>query len=83
VAKVKSSELDVGFNSESEPEKGDKTLTQNPVPSLLPPRSILVNLMNQRKESLFHSQMWVKGTPLHFIINSGSQKNLISMEVIK
>jgi hypothetical protein len=34
-------------------------------------------------EFLFHSQMWVKGTPLHFIIDSGSQKNLISVEVIK
>jgi hypothetical protein len=27
--------------------------------------------------------MWVKGTSLHFIIDSGSQKNLISAEVIK
>jgi hypothetical protein len=34
-------------------------------------------------EHLFHSQMWVKGTPLHFIVDSGSQKNLISAEVIK
>jgi hypothetical protein len=34
-------------------------------------------------ERLFHSQMWVKRTPLHFIIDSGSQKNLISTEVIK
>jgi hypothetical protein len=32
---------------------------------------------------LFHSQMWVKGTPLHFIVDSGSQKKLISTEVIK
>jgi hypothetical protein len=23
-------------------------------------------------ENLFHSQMWVKGTPLHFIIDIGS-----------
>jgi hypothetical protein len=23
-------------------------------------------------EHFFHSQMWVKGTPLHFIIDSGS-----------
>jgi hypothetical protein len=29
-------------------------------------------------EHLFHSQMWVKGTPLHFIVDSGIQKNLIS-----
>jgi hypothetical protein len=34
-------------------------------------------------EYLFHSQMWVKGTPLHFIVDSGSQKNFISAEVIK
>ena len=34
-------------------------------------------------ECLFHSQMWVKGTPLHFIVDSGSQKNLISAEVVK
>jgi hypothetical protein len=27
--------------------------------------------------------MWVKGTPLHFIVDSGSQKNLISAEIIK
>jgi hypothetical protein len=29
-------------------------------------------------ECLFHSQMWVKGTSLHFIVDRGSQKNLIS-----
>jgi hypothetical protein len=34
-------------------------------------------------EHLFHSHMWVKGTPMHFIVDSGSQKNLISTEVIK
>jgi hypothetical protein len=34
-------------------------------------------------ERLFHSKMWVKGTPLHFIVDSGIQKNLISVEVIK
>jgi hypothetical protein len=27
--------------------------------------------------------MWVMGTPLHFIIDRGSQKNLISVEVVK
>jgi hypothetical protein len=34
-------------------------------------------------ERLFHSKMWVKGTLLHFIVDSGSQKNLISTEVVK
>ncbi len=28
-------------------------------------------------ECLFHSQMWVKGTPLRFIVENGNQKNLI------
>jgi hypothetical protein len=32
---------------------------------------------------LFHSHMWVKRAPLHFIVDSGSQKNLISTEIIK
>jgi hypothetical protein len=38
---------------------------------------------SEEGECLFHSQMWVKGTPLHFIVDSGSQKNLISAEVVK
>ena len=33
-------------------------------------------------ECPFHSQMWVKGTSLHFIVDRGNQKNLISIEVI-
>jgi hypothetical protein len=37
----------------------------------------------ERGECLFHLPMWVKGTPLHFIVDSRSQKNLISAEVIK
>jgi hypothetical protein len=32
---------------------------------------------------LFHSQMWVKGTPLHYVVNSLSHKTLISIEVVK
>ena len=34
-------------------------------------------------EHLFHSQMWVMGTPLHFIVYRGRQKNLILGKVIK
>jgi hypothetical protein len=34
-------------------------------------------------ERLFHSQMWVKGTLLHFIVDSDSQNNLILEEVVK
>jgi hypothetical protein len=32
----------------------------------------------EEEEHLFHSQVWVKGTPLHFIVDSGIHKNLIS-----
>jgi hypothetical protein len=34
-------------------------------------------------EHLFHSHMWVKGTPLHFIVDNGIQNNMISTEFIK
>jgi hypothetical protein len=37
----------------------------------------------KERECLFHSQMWVKGTLLHFVVDSSSQKNLISTKVIK
>jgi hypothetical protein len=38
---------------------------------------------HEEGDHLYHSHMWVKGTPLHFIIDSGSHNNLISVEVIK
>ena len=38
---------------------------------------------SEAEECLFHSQMWVKGMPLHFVVDNGSQKNLISAEVVK
>jgi hypothetical protein len=34
-------------------------------------------------EHLFHSHMCVKGTLFHFIVDSRSQKNLISTKVVK
>jgi hypothetical protein len=37
----------------------------------------------EEAERLFNSQMWVKGSSLQFIVDSGSQKNLISIEVLK
>jgi hypothetical protein len=62
----------------------DISLTRTP---LILSRPQQFNQKNQhilkRGKCLFHSQMWVKGTPLHFIVDSGSQKNLISAEVVK
>ena len=37
----------------------------------------------QEGEHLFLSQMWVKDSPLQFLVDSGSQKNFISAEVMK
>jgi hypothetical protein len=80
VAEVKSSELDVGSDFESKPERGRRIIDPEPSTTKLQPSE-----PNEQEEGerLFHSQMWVKGTPLHYIVDSGSQKNLISAEVIK
>jgi hypothetical protein len=37
----------------------------------------------EKGEQLFHSQMWVKGTPFHFFVDSGSQKKIIPIEFFK
>ena len=34
-------------------------------------------------ERLFHSHMWVKGNPLHFVVDNYIQKNLISTKAVK
>ena len=38
---------------------------------------------SEEEERLFHSEMWVKGSPLKFIVDNGSQKNLISADAMK
>jgi hypothetical protein len=53
VAEVKASESDAGSDSESEPERGRQSLTQNPVLPFLPPSSSPVNQTSQRKASTF------------------------------
>jgi hypothetical protein len=84
VDEVKSSELDAGPDSKSETERGIKIIDVEPNATIS-----TKNLESGRPKEpekgkhLFHSQMWVKGTPLHFIIDSGSQKNFISVEVFK
>jgi hypothetical protein len=84
VIEVKASESDVSFDSDLEPERGRWIIDMEPSATVA-----ITNLQpdepDEPKEgkNLFHSQMWVKGTPLHFIINSSSHKNLISAEVVK
>jgi hypothetical protein len=74
----------VGSDSELEPERGRQIIDVEPSATITTTK-LQPGEPDEPEEGecLFHSQMWVKGTPLHFIVDSGSQKNLISAEVIK
>jgi hypothetical protein len=84
VAEVKAFELDVGSDTESEPERGRQIINMEPSATVA-----TTKLQHdepdepEEGERLFHSQMWVKGTPLHLIVHSGSHKKLISSKVFK
>jgi hypothetical protein len=83
VAEVKDFESYVDSNSELELERGRQIIDAEPSATIA-----TTKLQSgepdepQEGERLFHSHMWVKGTPLHFIIDRGSQKNVISAEVV-
>jgi len=84
VTEVKASESDAGSDSKSEPERGRQIIDAEPSATVATTKLQPGEPDEQEEgECLFHSQMWVKGTPLHFIVDSGSQKNLISAEVLK
>ena len=81
---MKSSDLDMDFESEKDPNKGKRILDAEPNATIATAQIQPVEPKDPEEgERLFHSQMWVKGTPLHFIVDNGSQKNLISVEVVK
>jgi hypothetical protein len=84
VAEVKSSRLDVGYDSDSKPERERLIIDAKPNATIATTKLQLGEPDKlEEGECLFHSQMWVNGTLLHFIIDSGSQKNRISAEVVK
>jgi hypothetical protein len=84
VVEVKTSESYVGSDSESEPERGSQIIDVEPS-STIATTKLQPSEPDKPEEGecLFHSHMWVKGTLLHFIVDSGFQKNLISTEVVK
>jgi hypothetical protein len=84
VAKVKASESDENYDSEPEPERGRQMIDVEPSATVATTK-LQPSEPDEPEEGecLFHSEMWVKGTLLHFIIDSDSQKNLISVEFIK
>jgi hypothetical protein len=84
VAEVKASKSDADSNSESEPEMGRRIIDVEPSATVATTKLQPSEPDEPEEgESLFYSQMWVKGTPLHFIVDSSIQKNLISAEVVK
>jgi hypothetical protein len=84
VDEVKAFELDAGSNSDSEPERGRRIIDME-ASTTVATTKLQHGEPDEPKEgeSVFRSQMWVKGTPLHFTVDSGSRKNLILAEVFK
>jgi hypothetical protein len=84
VDEVKASQSNALSNSKLEPEKGRRIIDVQPIATITTTK-IHPGEPDDPEEGghLFHSQIWVKGTLLHFIIDRGSQNNLISTEFIK
>jgi hypothetical protein len=81
---VKAYESNAGFDSKSEPKRGRRIIDAEPSATVATTK-LQPGEPDEPEEGerLCHSQMWVKGTSLHFIVDSSSQKNLISAEVLK
>jgi hypothetical protein len=78
VDEVKASELDADSDSKTELEMGRRIINAEPSATVATTK-LHPGEPDEPKEGerLFHSQMWVNGTLLHFIIDRGSHKNLI------
>jgi hypothetical protein len=84
LVEIKENELELGSDSNSEHNKGKLIINAQPTATIMTTTIQPEELEEIEKgKRLFHSQMWVKGTPLHFIVDSESQKNLISIDAIK
>ena len=75
-------------NSKSEPNKRNdkgKYIIEVEPNNIFSTTNIYNNELEHREEGehLFYPKMWVKVSPLQFIVDSGSQKNLISTDFLK
>jgi hypothetical protein len=78
VAELKASELEANFDSESNPKGGKKIINVEPISTIITTKFYPSEPEEPEEgEHLFHSQIWIKGDLLHFIVNSGSQKYMI------
>jgi hypothetical protein len=84
VVELKATESEVDPDSTSNPEGGKWVIDVEPITTVTTTKFWPSEPEEPEEgEHLFHSHMWVKGALLHFIIDSNSQKNLISVEVVK
>jgi hypothetical protein len=79
VVEKTTSKLEVDSESESNLEGGKRIIDVEPNATIATTK-VQPSKPEEPKEGerLFHSWMWVKGAPFHFIVDSGSKKNLIS-----
>ena len=74
---IKVSKLDAYSDTESKPKKGNdrgkKIIDADPNATVATTKIQKEEPKDlEEEERLFHSQMWVKGSPLQFIVDSGS-----------
>jgi hypothetical protein len=84
VAELKDSKSEVDSDFESNKESGKRII--NAEPSATGSTTKVQPSKPEEPEEgefLFHSQMWVKGTSMHFIVKSNNKKNMILGEVVK
>ena len=66
---MKSLELGPDSDSETDPDKGKRIIDAEPNATVATAQIQPVEPEDlEEGECLFHSQTWVKGTPLHFIV---------------
>jgi hypothetical protein len=73
MTKLKASESKVDYESKSNLEGGKKIIDDEPI-DIIANTKVQPSEPEEPKEGecLFHSQMWVKGDLLHFIVDRGS-----------
>jgi hypothetical protein len=84
VAELKASESEVDYDSESNPKGENQIIDVEPIATVSTTK-VQTSEPKELEEGdlLFHSQMWVKGDLLHFIVDNDSHKSFISAEVVK
>jgi hypothetical protein len=71
MVELKDSESEVDSDSESNPEGGKQIIDVEPSATVTTTKVWPSEPEEPEEgEHLFHSQMWVKGAPLHFIVDS-------------